>query len=217
MFVIIVVKFVYMEEANYYPTLLTISKSIIFTNLRILTDFFASSGPPQIPCGSCDKLFSTEYKRNFHVTEVHAEKNFFCEICGTGFTLKGRLTSHIKLRHGSGTTQVQCDLCGKSMMRSRLSAHILTHSNTRLYECPVCPMDFKTSGRLQIHMFKHTDTNPYNCHLCGAGYCATTRLQAHYTRKHGISYTCDEVKEHCKRGKHNFTLKKKVKGQNRFI
>ena len=51
-------------------------------------------------CEICEKAFSTNQYKDYHVRTVHGEvKKFDCNVCNKTFGLKNELMSHIENNH----------------------------------------------------------------------------------------------------------------------
>lgn len=82
-------------------------------------------------------------------------KNWICEICGNAYKIRKVLASHIKIAHTGIRPKVNCDVCGKEIMKSRLKIHMVVHREERPFSCSVCPSSFKLKKYLAAHYKNH--------------------------------------------------------------
>lgn len=87
-----------------------------------------------------------------------------CELCGKDI-LKSRLTDHIGAKHNS--KRFECDLCGSSYVeKANLIRHMFYKhlKNQRQYPCPYCDKIYEQSGSRSLHI-KKIHTNDLP-HVC---------------------------------------------------
>lgn len=171
---------------------------INFKNHVSLVNHRSVHFPTDNPCKLCPKVCKSLRSLKSHVDWFHAEKKFFCEICGRRYAKKSFLNKHIKDDHN---TPKACDICNKSYLPVRLKLHMKLHSEERPYSCPYNPCNdkFKTVTSLRKHVYQHSKLRPYNCLHCETGYYSTDYLRTHYERSHGIVLAPNEIIENCRK------------------
>lgn len=72
-------------------------------------------------CPQCPHKFSSEQNLRRHQQRVHNGKPFVCETCGKGFSLKGLLTTHIKVVHLKiiKKKRLSCDKCDRTFCNKK--------------------------------------------------------------------------------------------------
>lgn len=64
-----------------------------------------------------------------------------------------------------------CEVCGKLFhKRSRLSSHIIVHSEEKEFVCSVCNKGFKNKPQLRRHSNTHSAVPNFCCNICGRGF-----------------------------------------------
>lgn len=69
--------------------------------------------------------------------------------------------------------------------------------NIRKISCDQCDMKFYDASGLKKHKYSHSNTRPYNCNICPTGYYSGQYLRWHFKREHGITYTQLEIRKIC--------------------
>ena len=103
------------------------------------------------------------------------------------------LSSKASPRHPSDLKTIHCpyDNCNKSFNRpAKLSQHLRSHTNTRLFVCPhtPCTKDFLRESHLKHHVKSaHSDIRDYVCEWqgCGKSFITATRLRRHNAAHEG--------------------------------
>jgi uncharacterized Zn-finger protein len=73
-----------------------------------------------------------------------------------------------------------CEVCGKvCSSKSRLSDHVLTHTQSKPHKCMHCGRGFSHKANLKRHTRTHTDSKPFLCDLCGKSFIQKTSLVEH--------------------------------------
>lgn len=124
---------------------------------------------PHLFCDLCPKSFRDKKGIQIHLTSHLPEKPFTCKKCGFGTIYKHSLflhralhreertecplchkmvtvlKTHMKRTHTRNDKQVQCELCGKTMVVHKLARHTnMVHAENR--ECLKCKEKFNTRG-----------------------------------------------------------------------
>ena len=103
------------------------------------------------------------------------------------------LSSKASPRHPSDLKTIHCpyDNCDKTFNRpAKLSQHLRSHTNTRLFVCPhtPCTKDFLRESHLKHHVKSaHSDIRDYVCEWqgCGKSFITATRLRRHHAAHEG--------------------------------
>jgi hypothetical protein len=77
-----------------------------------------------------------------------------------------------------------------------MQRHLVTHSETKKYQCPICERKFALQNYLKDHLNIHTGQNPYQCKVpgCGASFKQASSFSNH-KKKHKMlqSQVCTEL------------------------
>ena len=103
------------------------------------------------------------------------------------------LSSKASPRHPSDLKSIHCpyDNCNKTFNRpAKLSQHLRSHTNTRLFICPhtPCTKDFLRESHLKHHVKSaHSDIRDYVCEWqgCSKSFITATRLRRHHAAHEG--------------------------------
>lgn len=124
---------------------------------------------PHLFCDLCPKSFRDKRGLQIHMTSHLPNKPLTCRKCGFGTIYKNSLLqhralhrdertecpicqkmvtvlkNHMKHTHDYKKKQVQCEVCGKTMVIHKLARHTnMVHAANR--ECPKCKEKFNTRG-----------------------------------------------------------------------
>eukprot|EP01083_Nonionella_stella_P259351 885615_1 len=92
-------------------------------------------------------------------------KQFSCDVCQKGFSLKRNLKQHLSIH--TGMKQHCCDICQKSFHRkAHLKRHVLIHSGAKPFSCEICQRSFRQKGLLNQHIFIQSGLKPHSCEIC---------------------------------------------------
>lgn len=115
---------------------------------------------------------------------------FTCRYCGRGVTSKRGLVQH-ESTHNLGA--FKCPHCDHATNRkSLLEIHIRTvHLNLRPEICQLCGKAFKTKKQIAAHILTHSDVKLYSCEICGAKLKNVTCYRSHMMNVHNQRVACD--------------------------
>ena len=117
------------------------------------------------PCDAedctCGKVFVSVASLRRHRLIVSGEKNYFCDVCGRGFTTPDYLRKHGKVHD---------------------EVHL------RRYECDQCEKHFSNKQHLDRHKPKHAKDRPsYNCAVCQKSFLTEYYVTKHSMKQHGVA------------------------------
>lgn len=134
---------------------------------------------------------SLHVNRILHYRVKKRPKGLACEKCGTLFSHKSALNTHMKASHSS-TKEFKCLHCGKEFARkSYLDSHTVIHTGERNYKCHICCKHFTQKGSLNSHMNLHTER--YKCDDCGKLFGRGSDFQKHKNEVHLLKVKVSEL------------------------
>ncbi|CAG9804587.1 unnamed protein product [Chironomus riparius] len=114
-----------------------------------------------IPCSTCGKLFTSLNTCKTH-EKIHSGLQYICDLCGSYFSMKPYLTSHVQKVHLK-LKRFKCSMCNKSFIhRELLNYHIKKHLNIRNYSCQFCQKTFVRKACALIHERIHKNERPFS-------------------------------------------------------
>lgn len=79
-----------------------------------------------------------------------------------------------------------CQLCGKAFKtKKQIAAHILTHSDVKLYSCEICGAKLKNVTCYRSHMM-NVHNQRVACDICGKTMFKEEGIRRHKRQEHGI-------------------------------
>ncbi|KAL3865188.1 hypothetical protein ACJMK2_006804 [Sinanodonta woodiana] len=111
-------------------------------------------------CKVCLKCFTNPHYMKTHILNMHTgrPKAYLCDICGTGFKLKGNLLDHVRTVHATFRA-FPCKQCGKAFKsKSHLIKHVSRHQPVT-FPCGQCNKVFVEEKFLEKHKKKHKKAN----------------------------------------------------------
>lgn len=149
----------------------------------------------------CGEIFHSKSKLSWH-KEVHESKPKSCKYCHEKFVHMASLTRHIRRAHNQRyvpevsreNENVECKVCNGIYLKSSLDAHLLTHTGTKQYSCPICSKQFTTKWNLKLHKWTHAaaTSKPFKCELCNGAFIRKSDYTSHMNSHKSIRpYTCN--------------------------
>lgn len=160
---------------------------------------------------------STEATGKLPYVEVYqgqkkAKNPYLCVACNKKFA-KSSLNSHVKAKHRSKATKVQCSLCDQVFDKhtkaqdhvaskhqvyscfkcasvafsefDKLKAHLKnSHNQDWPWICGFCDLILFYDLEFEVHIKQHTDKPPFACPLCSRLFSDNARLREHLARQH---------------------------------
>lgn len=143
-------------------------------------------------CVICGKGFTKIFSLNRHMFVHSGIKNHSCSTCGRSFVQKSDMIRH-ETTH-SESFNVPCTFadCVKSFKTTKsMRSHLIIHSTERPFKCQHCAKTFKVRRLLKFHEGLHLEIKPFNCDLCGKGFPAKPYLKSHMVSHTGSSsFSC---------------------------
>lgn len=164
-------------------------------------------------CSLCQKEYSSadclrQHMTHKHGSEMGGEQSFSCDICDRRFRWKSSLKMHVKLHQAMDIDVkvfkcIKCDQICPS--QCSLKAHMIKHSDRRLFPCKICGISFKRKYALKEHSEAvHRIEKNFQCSACGQTFVVKRYLDAHFKLAHvpgPQSFTCSDCPKVFKTGK----------------
>ena len=125
-----------------------------------------------LSCPQCPgEQFKRERRLREHISSVHMNRWYQCNICELKFNRKDSYQTHVKGVHGSKDKCTKCEFEG---YKDQLREHVFNHAGVEL----------KSEGK---------NSKRYNCLKCAASYLRRNDLTEHNERKHkGVVFPCSQ-------------------------
>jgi len=143
-------------------------------------------------CTYCGKEFYSLFGLKNHMrihTGEEPDKSFQCHDCGSQFSSKISVDSHIKNKVCLKVSLVgsyNCPSCKKEFSTMhKLKGHVIRSSlcsfdnEKKPFPCQYCEKSFMTEKYLEIHTRTHTGDKPFQCEKCSKRFQQLTRLKYH--------------------------------------
>lgn len=154
-----------------------------------------------LSCLLCDKVYTSLHCVVMHAHD-HSDRTVNCRFCDRLFKGTMRMKAHMNKYHiaeiagerkGKRPELHACEECGKTFLqRSRLRAHIKTHSTDKPFGCAYCPSFFKSQRNMRMHEVQHTSEKTLQCPQCDLKFYHAKHLKDHIRRHNRTqSFPCD--------------------------
>ena len=140
---------------------------------------------PNNYCKICDKQyeFCNILKRLVHVGLNHAELYPFLKK-DSKIDLRPFIVKKVVVKEKQS---YNCGECGKDFGNNgNLKAHMVYHSDARLFPCNKCQKAFKTKRDLVVHDTTHSGEKPFKCTTCEKGFSQIANMQKHTKTLHDV-------------------------------
>ncbi|KAM9363958.1 uncharacterized protein ABDE67_021648 [Symphorus nematophorus] len=121
--------------------------------------------------------------------ESRIRSSLRCLECGKECESQSALQAHHITTHTETATESQlyfCRRCGIQFdVREKLEEHMKTHMKEKPYSCPDCGKRFINESYIQVHQRIHTGEKPYLCAECGRGFHTASSLKLHEMQHSG--------------------------------
>ena len=142
-------------------------------------------------CDVCGKGFAERHNLEVHLAEEHLNtsekkewrKPVICPHCGSTFSNKGSLQSHIKNIHEG--FKFQCPHCDYSNGRkANLDMHIKIKHEGLTFPCPHCNYNATRESNLKVHIKTVHEGLKFNCPHCDFQVTRKDYLEKHISSAH---------------------------------
>ncbi|KAH3818723.1 zinc finger protein 181-like [Dreissena polymorpha] len=137
-----------------------------------------------LKCDECGRVFGLKTDLRRHISCVHREPSFFCEVCQLHFKFRKSYVSHMKT-HDSNYVKPEypCEKCEKTYDTiCGLTKHVNAHHlgiKKESYVCPTCGKLFTQRHSYIEHANVHAGIKPYVCNECGKAFSYNSSLREH--------------------------------------
>lgn len=207
------------------------------TAKRLSTHMIQVHSSMRFYCDVCSKGFSNKTSLRSHIQQHSEIKCFVCDLCGFSCNYSGGLKDHKIRRHSPKKIYCKnctrpfsnqldydrhkcksklkvCPICGVQITgSSRLSSHMVSHSDVFRFECNRCPAKYKTKPALIAHINRHDGNRTKQCEYCPAKFYTTTVLIKHRRIHTGEKPFVCRVCNKGFTGGHNLKVHMKVHGE----
>lgn len=146
--------------------------------------------PATVECPECHKTMTKPHLARHMYMHSDDRTILNCPKCTKTFYHKNNLEEHHKRVHEGLYQNEQykkelCNICGiKVARKSDLQKHLITHLDTRPYQCDQCDSTYKRPDALRSHIAnRHLNIRPHTCSYCGLGFF-TKRILNNHIRTH---------------------------------
>lgn len=166
-------------------------------------------------CDLCPKTFGNKGNIKSHMQHHMMKKSYICDLCSFSCNYASGLKDHKLRKHSESKMNCKnctrafatvedydkhkckkkmqiCNVCGLQLTgSSRLSSHMLRHTNIFKYECKRCPAKYKSKAALDAHNDRHDGIRRLQCEYCSAKfYTATVLIKHRRTHTGEKPYVC---------------------------
>jgi len=147
------------------------------------------TGLKPFTCDKCGNAYDRKSTLNKHIL-THVPKDptekYFCEVCFKMFTLKRKLSEHVKFVHGGNNA---CSICFKEYEKKEsLDRHIRTVHEGKdkyVFGCDICPKRFTEKNSVSNHIkVVHENRKDFICEICNRAFGLKEGLKRHVVDVH---------------------------------
>ncbi|CAG9811211.1 unnamed protein product [Chironomus riparius] len=132
-----------------------------------------------IQCRFCPTKSLSFSVHNNHMSKVHSDKLYTCDLCFSKCPTLIGIKSHMTIKHLNKKFQpFICDYCGKEFKKkAKFYYHVLTH-RPRI-ECEICHLKLKHESMPEHLRDFHVNDRKFNCKMCEKTFKADKDLKRH--------------------------------------
>ncbi|KAH3897460.1 hypothetical protein DPMN_021648 [Dreissena polymorpha] len=161
------------QDPNYCADILrSESESASASGRQTKLEFYASGRQtvPEFYCSVCSFKGHSPYALRNHVKSHTSDFPFQCKYCDMPFRKVLELTKHVQYptdRYISSHTNV---------------------SGGKTFKCLVCSQTMPRKNSMSRHILTHLQTKPYQCNICDHRCNRRDALRKHYKRIHAVTW-----------------------------
>lgn len=162
-------------------------------------------------CPHCDKRFAASGNLTVHIQRIHdAKLRYICDQCGQGFTNKGSMWDHRKIKHSeyvekrrpgkAGYKGKPCEICGFKFLNmtthmrfshgtGKKRATATVYEENEEVKCPVETCG-KIMNRFDMRQHSREHGEGLYCEICLIRIKGGGKAAAHMDKHRGASYPC---------------------------
>lgn len=168
-------------------------KKMYETEEELETHFIICKDARKYPrkCCYCSEMLHDVIHYKTHYAQEHPTlqyryltQNSICDICGKSI-FKPLLEAHLRSHAGAG---LQCRLCAAAHSTpAQHVAHMLAQHARRPFRCALCTRRFKHRSDCKDHILKvHEPTKLFKCEFCGVEFSYWKNLKEHSETVHNL-------------------------------
>ena len=136
-----------------------------------------------------------EHLLSAHMKTLHPEDRLYCySECRKAFNTHNNLNTHVTSVHREKA--FKCNLCPYTAVNEyKIAKHSTVHSSEK-YGCTRCDVELNSCKALREHMKLHIDNLWYQCNQCMKAFMSEVSLKQHVQGKHSEGYHCRKCLQH---------------------
>jgi KRAB domain-containing zinc finger protein len=148
-------------------------------------------------CQLCNLTFKKASYLRSHNDNMHKEKRYICDECGSAWATPLRLKAHIRHTHVK-VRSFKCGFCDASFKTpGDVKSHEVSHQD-RQFQCAHCLKKFRDLSSIRRHVFLHMTMTEatHKCNFCDRTFIQMSDMRSHqrdHTRTSHACSHCDKV------------------------